>query len=78
MTTGYLMKDKTYSETYFIKLLPVIGIYALAAAVYTFFDMRVVNEEYFAKLFENIFYPLLEKIVINSLFKWGLVLKSFT
>ena len=55
MTTGYLMKDKTYSETYFIKLLPVIGIYALAAAVYTFFDMRVVNEEYFAKLLENIF-----------------------
>ena len=55
MTTGYLMKDKTYSETYFIKLLPVIGIYALAAAVYTFFDMRVLNEEYFAKLLENIF-----------------------
>ena len=55
MTTGYLMKDKTYSEGYFIKLLPVIGIYALAAAVYTFFDMRVVNEEYFGKLFENIF-----------------------
>ena len=55
MTTGYLMKGKTYSEAYFIKLLPVIGIYALAAAVYTFFDMRVFNEEYFAKLFENIF-----------------------
>ena len=55
MTTGYLMKDKTYSETYFIKLLPVIGIYALAAAVYTFFDMRVVNEDYLGKLFENIF-----------------------
>ena len=55
MTTGYLMKDKTYSETYFIKLLPVIGIYALAAAVYTFFDMRVFNEEYFGKLLENIF-----------------------
>lgn len=55
MTTGYLMKDKTYSEDYFIKLLPVIGIYALTAAVYTFFDMRVVNEEYFGKLFENIF-----------------------
>lgn len=55
MTTGYLMKDKTYSEDYFIKLLPVIGIYALTAAVYTFFDMRVVNEEYLGKLFENIF-----------------------
>ena len=55
MTTGYLMKDKTYSEDYFIKLLPVIGIYALTAAVYTFFDMRVVNEEYLEKLFENIF-----------------------
>ncbi len=55
MTTGYLMKDKTYSEDYFIKLLPVIGIYALTAAVYTFFDMRVVNEEYLGKLLENIF-----------------------
>jgi hypothetical protein len=55
MATGYLMKDKTYSEDYFIKLLPVIGIYALTAAVYTFFDMRVVNEEYLGKLFENIF-----------------------
>ena len=55
MTTGYLMKDKTYSEDYFIKLLPVIGIYALTAAVYTFSDMRVVNEEYLGKLFENIF-----------------------
>ena len=55
MTTGYLMKDKTYSEDYFIKLLPVIGIYALTAAVYTFFDMRVVNEENLGKLFENIF-----------------------
>lgn len=55
MTTGYLMKDKTYSEDYFIKLLPVIGIYAFTAAVYTFFDMRVVNEEYLGKLFENIF-----------------------
>lgn len=55
MTTGYLMKDKTYSEDYFIKLLPVIGIYALTAAVYTFFDMRVVNEKYLGKLFENIF-----------------------
>ena len=55
MTTGYLMKDKTYSEDYFLKLLPVIGIYALTAAVYTFFDMRVVNEEYLGKLFENIF-----------------------
>ena len=55
MTTGYLMKGKTYSEAYFIKLLPVIGIYALTAAVYTFFDMRVVNEEYLGKLFENIF-----------------------
>ena len=55
MTTGYLMKDKTYSEDYFIKLLPVIGIYALTAAVYTFFDMRVVNKEYLGKLFENIF-----------------------
>ena len=55
MATGYLMKDKTYSEDYFIKLLPVIVIYALTAAVYTFFDMRVVNEEYLGKLFENIF-----------------------
>ena len=55
MTTGYLMKDKTYSEEYFIKLLPVIGIYALTVAVYTFSDMRVVNEEYLGKLFENIF-----------------------
>lgn len=55
MTTGYLMKDKTYSEDYFIKLLPVIGIYTLTAAVYTFFDMRVVNKEYLGKLFENIF-----------------------
>ena len=50
-----LFDDKTYSEDYFIKLLPVIGIYALTAAVYTFFDMRVVNEEYLGKLFENIF-----------------------
>ena len=55
MTTGYLMKDKTYSETYFIKLLPVIGIYALAAAVYTFFDIRDFNEEYLGQLLKNIF-----------------------
>lgn len=55
MTTGYLMKDKTYSKSYFIKLLPVIGIYCLAASIYTFFDVRVINIDYFAKLLVNIF-----------------------
>lgn len=55
MTTGYLMKDKTYSKSYFIKLLPVIGIYCLAASIYTFFDVRVINLEYFGKLLVNIF-----------------------
>lgn len=55
MTTGYLMKDKTYSKTYFIKLLPVLGIYCLAASIYTFFDVRVINIDYFGKLLENIF-----------------------
>ena len=55
MTTGYLMKDKTYSKSYFIKLLPVIGIYCLAASIYTFFDVRVINIDYFGKLLVNIF-----------------------
>ena len=55
MTTGYLMKDKTYSKTYFIKLLPVIGIYCLAASIYTFFDVRVFNIDYLGKLLVNIF-----------------------
>ncbi len=55
MTTGYLMKDKTYSKTYFIKLLPVIGIYCLAASIYSFFDVRVFNIDYLGKLLVNIF-----------------------
>lgn len=55
MTTGYLMKDKTYSKSYFIKLLPIIGIYCLAVSIYTFFDVRVINIDYFGKLLVNIF-----------------------
>ena len=55
MTTGYLMKDKTYSKSYFTKLLPIIGIYCLAVSIYTFFDVRVINIDYFGKLLVNIF-----------------------
>lgn len=55
MVTGSLMKDKTYSKAYFLKLLPVLGIYVLTASVYTLFDNKAFNIEYLEKLVVNIF-----------------------
>lgn len=55
ITTGYLMKDKTYSRSYFLKLLPVLGIYSLSAAIYTYFDVGSLKVDYFGRLLENIF-----------------------
>ena len=54
MVTGYLMKDKTYSKSYFLKLLPVIGTYILTASVYTLFNYKALNIEYLEKLVANI------------------------
>ena len=54
MVTGSLMKDKTYSKAYFLKLLPVLGIYVLTASVYTLFDNKAFNIEYLEKLVVNI------------------------
>lgn len=54
MVTGCLMKDKTYNKAYFLKLLPVLGTYALTASVYTLFDTKSLNIEYLEKLVVNI------------------------
>lgn len=54
MVTGCLMKDKTYNKAYFLKLLPVLGTYALTASVYTLFDTKALNIEYLEKLVVNI------------------------
>lgn len=54
MVTGYLMKNKTYCKSYFLKLLPVLGIYIVCAAIYTFFDKVQINSDYLNKLIENI------------------------
>ena len=54
MVTGCLMKDKTYNKAYFLKLLQVLGTYALTASVYTLFDTKALNIEYLEKLVVNI------------------------
>ena len=55
MVTGYLMKNKTYSKSYFFKLFPILGMYIICAAIYTFFDKRQLDIDYLHNLIENIF-----------------------
>lgn len=55
MVTGYLMKNKTYSKSYFLKLFPILGMYIICAAIYTFFDKRQIDIDYLYSLIENIF-----------------------
>ena len=55
MVTGYLMKNKTYSKSYFLKLFPILGMYIICAAIYTFFDKRQLDVDYLYSLIENIF-----------------------
>ena len=55
MVTGYLMKNKTYSKSYFLKLFPILGMYIICAAIYTFFDKRQIDIDYLYSLIINIF-----------------------